>query len=125
MEIERKTNSDTNNLIQYLKGIHKAGFDDVHTLRRDTAERVLTDARTELVEEIATGDVESVRDLARRTNRNVSIVSRDLAKLVEAGIVEYEDDGSKKRPVLAHQNVFVKPVVFEGDVLADDDLENS
>lgn len=125
MEIERKTNSDTNSLIQYLKGIHKAGFDDVHTLRRDTAERVLTDARTELVEEIATGNVESVRDLARRTNRNVSIVSRDLAKLVKAGIVEYEEDGSKKRPVLAHRNVFVKPVVFEGDVLADDDLENS
>lgn len=125
MEAERKTNSNTNGLVQYLKGIHKAGFEDVHTLRRDTAEQILTDARTELIEEIATGSVESVRDLARRTDRNVSIVSRDLKKLVEAGIVEYEDKGSKKRPVLAHKNIFVKPVVFEGTVLEDDDLENS
>ncbi|WP_135824957.1 HVO_A0114 family putative DNA-binding protein [Halorussus ruber] len=125
MEAQRKTDSNTDNLVQYLKGIHRAGFEDVHTLRRDTAEEILTEARNELIEEIATGNVESVRDLARRTDRNVSIVSRDVKKLVEAGIVEYEHNGSKKRPVLAHKNIFVKPVVFKGSMLADDDLENS
>lgn len=110
-------------LVRYLKQLAEAGFRDVHTLRRDTAERVITEKRTELIEAIASGDIESIRDLARRVDRNPSIVSRDLDVLFEAGIVEFEADGRAKRPVLAHENVFVMPVVFDGSVLSEEPQE--
>lgn len=123
MEARNEHNPEVANTVTYLKKIAEAGFEDVHTLRRDTAEQVLTEERMRLIKEIATGDVESVRDLARRTGRNVSIVSRDLKTLVEADVVEYEKVGNMKKPVLAHENIFVKPVVCDGGVLAESTLD--
>ena len=103
--------------VQYLRWLAQAGLSDVLTLRRDTAARVLSEKRMELIREIADGDVESVRGLARRVGRDVSIVSRDLDVLYEAAVVEFDRDGAAKRPYLTHENVFVTPVVFEGAVL--------
>jgi predicted transcriptional regulator len=111
----------SNGRIEYLKQLAEAGFDDVHTLRRETAERVLTEQRMNLIEEISNSNVSSVRELARRTDRNVSIVSRDLDVLYEAGVIDFEEAGRSKRPVLAHENIFVNPVVFGGDALTEDD----
>lgn len=102
--------------IQYLERLSKAGFEDVLTLRRETAERVLTEKRVELVEVIVSGDIESVRDLARTVDRDVSIVSRDLDVLYEADVIEFEEEGAAKRPVIAHENIFIKPLVLEGQV---------
>jgi predicted transcriptional regulator len=100
----------------YLKTLTEAGLDDIVILRRETAEKVLTKKRTELLEQIATGEIESVRHLARQVDRDLSIVSRDLRVLAEAEVINFEQDGRAKRPVLAHENVLVKPVVFSGGV---------
>lgn len=110
-----RQNDDTH--VEYLQWLAESGPDDALTLRRETAERVLTEKRMELVAAVAEGDVESVRDLARRLDRDVSIVSRDLDVLFEAAVIDYERDGRAKRPVLAHENVLVDPVVFDGQVL--------
>ena len=99
--------------IQYLKQLSEADLSDVLTLRRDTAENVLTEKRVELLRTIERQDVSSIRDLARQVDRDVSIVSRDLDVLFEADVIEFEQDGRAKRPKLAHENIFVKPVVFE------------
>jgi len=114
------TDQNTQRNIEYLKELAKTDLDDVHILRRDTAERVLSKERMRLIEEIADGDVESVRDLARRVDRNVSIVSRDLEVLFEADVVTFEQDGRAKTPRLAHENIFVKPVVFNSTAMAED-----
>lgn len=103
--------------VEYLQWLAESDREDFLNLRRETAERVLTEKRMEIVAAIAEGDVESVRDLARRLDRDVSIVSRDLDVLFEAAVIDYERDGRAKRPVLAHENVFVTPVVFDGQVL--------
>lgn len=110
-----RRNDDTH--VEYLQWLAESGHDDVLTLRRETASRVLTDKRMELLAEIAEGDASSVRELARRLDRDVSIVSRDLDVLFEAAVIDYERDGRAKRPVLAHENVLVEPVVFDGAVL--------
>ncbi|GAA5061309.1 hypothetical protein ACFFQF_23135 [Haladaptatus pallidirubidus] len=47
------------------------------------------------------------------------LFQRDLDILYGAGVVEYKQNGRAKRPVLAHKNVFVKPVVFEGEPMED------
>jgi len=98
--------------IQYLQQLAEAGLSDVLRLR-DTAETVLTEKRMALLSHIEDHEVTSVRDLARQVDRDVSIVSRDLDVLFEADVIEFEQDGRAKRPKLAHENIFVKPVVFE------------
>jgi len=117
MSIQTKTSKK----IAFQKELAKTDLDDIHTIRKETARTVLTDARMELIDVISTGDVESVRDLARRVERNVSIVSRDLSVLYEADIIEYEEEGRSKRPILAHSNILVSPVVFAGRVLQEED----
>lgn len=105
--------------IQYLQQLDETDLSDVLTLRRDTAESVLTEKRMELINRIGRQEVESVRDLARQVDRDVSIVSRDLDLLFEADVIEFEQNGRAKRPKLAHENIFVKPVVFNGHVMDD------
>lgn len=102
------------NRIEFTKRLVEGGFEDVLVLQRATAERVLTDKRMELVEKVATDEVSSVRDLARQLDRDVSIVSRDLDVLFEAEVLDFEQHGRSKKPVLAHENIFVEPLVLEG-----------
>lgn len=106
--------------IDYLRQLEQAGITDATLLRRETAERVLTEKRMELLREIAGGEeITSMRDLARRVDRDISRVSKDLEILSKANIIEYEQKGNSKRPVLKHSNVFVKPVVYEGEVMTE------
>jgi len=105
---------------KYLKTLTEAGLDDIVVLQRETAERVFTEKRSQLVDQIATGEVESVRDLGRRTERDISIVSRDLEVLTEAEVVDFEEDGRAKRPVLAHENIVIEPIAFSGKTVVDD-----
>ena len=106
--------------VEFIQALAETGLDDIHLLRRQTAERVLTEQRELLLKEIQNGDVKSVRDLARRVDRNVSVVSRDLDVLFEADIVEFERDGRAKKPRLAHDTVLVEPLVFKGEVRSRD-----
>ena len=43
-------------------------------------------------------------------------MSRDLDVLFEASVINYEDNGNSQRPVLAHENVFVEPLIYDGQV---------
>lgn len=115
------TRSDGGRRTAFLRALAEAGIVDTLVLRRETAESVLTEKRMELLEEVAAGEVESVRDLARRVDRDVSIVSRDLDVLFEAGVIAFEEDGRAKRPVLARENVLVEPLVFEREVVRNED----
>lgn len=74
---------DESTTVEYLKWTTRTGLADVYTLRRDTAERVFTEERMRLLEGITANEPDSVRDLAWRVDRNVSIVSRDLKVLYD------------------------------------------
>lgn len=109
------------NRLRFIRALQEAGVEDPLVLKRDTAAGVLTDQRVAILEHLASGEeVRSVRDLARQLDRDKSIVSRDLDVLFEAGIVEFETDGRSKAPVLAHDNVFVEPIMYDGEVVSDD-----
>ncbi len=104
--------------VDFIRALSKGGLNDVHVIRRETAERVLTPERERLLETVANEDISSVRDLARQLDRNVSVVSRDLDVLFEADIINFEKDGRAKKPVMAHDHVVVEPLVLNGDVRA-------
>lgn len=113
--------------VAFLRSLQDGGVSEVLVLQQDTAEAVLTEKRRELLTAIATAEPESMRDLARHVDRDISIVSRDLDVLSAAEIVDFEANGRGKRPVLAHETVVVEPIVFEGAVAnvgdADSDSE--
>lgn len=105
--------------VTFLRRLTEAGIDDVLILNRGTAEDVLTEKRLEIVDAITTTDIESVRSLSRHLGRDVSIVSRDLDVLFEAGIIDFEEEGRAKRPVIAHETIMIEPLVFEDSVLSE------
>lgn len=93
------------------RALAKEGFEDVYVLDRESAERVLTEKRTEVLDRVRADDVRSVRSLARELGRDKGAVSRDLDVLAEHDLVEYRTDGSRKIPDVKHETVIVEPVV--------------
>jgi DNA-binding MarR family transcriptional regulator len=101
---------------EFADDLTTRGYTDVLVLRRENGRDVLTAGRLELVGHLDRhGDeVESVSDLARRLDRDKGAVSKDLHRLAELDVIEYEGDGDgePKRPVLKHEHVVIEPVVY-------------
>lgn len=100
-----------NESIELMRRLSRAGFDDVLLLDHETARRVLTEKRRELIDRIKDGDVDSVRGLADDLDRDKASVSRDLDTLFEYGLVEYDYENGRKIPKAKHDTVFVKPIL--------------
>ncbi|WP_302079956.1 MarR family transcriptional regulator [Salinibaculum rarum] len=101
---------------EFADDLNAQGYTDVLILRRENGRDVLTESRLELVGYLERhGDaVKSVRDLARKLDRDKGAVSKDLRRLAELDVIEYEGsgDGEAKRPVLKHEHVVIEPVVY-------------
>lgn len=108
MATDWKTSNDSTELMRRLS---RAGFDDVLLLDHDTARRVLTERRQELLDRIKDGDVDSVCSLADDLDRDKAAVSRDLDTLFEYGLIEYDHEEGRKIPKTKHETVFVKPIL--------------
>lgn len=92
------------------RALARGGMDGVQILSFESAEKVLTPKRRELIEALRTEEIESVRHLARQVDRDKGQVSRDLSVLAEHGVVRYEDIGRAKRPYLVQEHITVEPV---------------
>ena len=101
---------------EFATDLNARGYTNVLVLRRENGRDVLTDSRLELIEHLERhGDeVESVSQLARELERDKGAVSKDLRRLAELDIIEYEGDGDgeAKRPLLKHRHVVIEPVVY-------------
>lgn len=98
---------------EFVKDLSEKGYDDVLILKRDTAEKVTTEKRMKLLEEIRNSEIESVRDLARKVNRDPSIVSKDLKILYQAEVIEFEKQKGSKIPRIKHKNIFPEPIALQ------------
>jgi len=67
-------------------------FDDITSLMRTS--------NLELIEAIVSDEPASIRQLADVVDRDYREVHRNLTELESLGVVEFEDDGSRKRPTL-------------------------
>lgn len=90
-----------------VRALARGGMDGVQILSFESAEKVFTPKRRELIEALRTEEIESVRQLARSVDRDKGQVSRDLGVLAEHGVIQYEDTGRAKRyyPVQEHITV--------------------
>ena len=102
---------ETRRRSEFARQLAASGYDDFLLLDRDSAARVLTEERKRLLDTLRETRFDSISALAGVLDRDVSAVHRDLDLLFEYGIVEYEAEGSRKRPRLKHEHVFVEPVV--------------
>jgi predicted transcriptional regulator len=78
------------------------GFEDIHVLDQETADKVLTPKRRELLERLFNEEYESVRALARAVDRDRGAVSKDLQTLAKNDLVAYEECGASKTLRLRH-----------------------
>ncbi len=81
--------------------------------------RILTPKRLELLRAIMTDPPESIRDLARRLDRNPS----DVHTLADYDIVELETDGRAKRPVVLYDRITIEVELTKQDA-ADDSTDD-
>jgi len=86
-------------------------MEGVQVLSLETAQEVLTPKRYEIVDLLSREDVDSVRGLARRLDRDKAQVSRDLGVLAEHSIITYDTDGRSKRPRLVQEHIVIEPLV--------------
>lgn len=100
----------------FAADLNARGYTDVLVLRRESGRDVLTDARLTILEFLDRhgGEVESVSDLARGLGRDKGATSKDLRRLAELDVIDYEGqgDGEAKRPMLKHDAVVIEPVVY-------------
>lgn len=100
----------------FAAALNEQGYADVLVLRRENGRGVLTGARLAIIRRLerSGGEIDSVSDLARSLDRDKGAVSKDLRRLADLDVVEYEGggDGTAKRPVLKHDHVVIEPVVY-------------
>lgn len=96
---------------EMARALARGGMQNVQVISLESAEKILTPKRKEIIRTLREEDVASVRELARRLDRDKGQVSRDLQILAEHAVVHYETDGRSKAPRLTQEHIVIEPVV--------------
>lgn len=90
---------------------------DVHVIPAETARRLLTDGRREILRALVDHQADpfdSITELAEHLGRQPTHVGDDLNKLAEADIVQLTSTGRRKLPTLRYDMVMIEPIVSVG-----------
>lgn len=97
---------------EFARRLAKAGYEDFLVLDKETAEKVLTPKRLELLETIEEQEPESISELAEMVDREVSAVHRDVKLLWSKSVLDYEEGArGRKKPVARRSHIFIEPVM--------------
>lgn len=96
---------------EMARALARGGMANVQIISLESAERVLTPKRKEIIRTLREAEIGSVRELARRLNRDKGQVSRDLQVLAEHAVIRYETDGRSKAPRLTQDHIVIEPIV--------------
>lgn len=95
----------------FSEALAQHGFADTLVLARERAGDIFHERRLELLDYLEDHEPHSVRALASELGYDKGVVSRDLQRLTEIDVVEFEKTGRAKAPRLKHRHVVVEPVV--------------
>ena len=95
---------------EMARALARGGMKNAHIISLESAEKVLTPRRKEIIHPLREEDVDSVRELARRLDRDKGQVSRALQVLAEHAVIRYETDGLSKAPRLTQEHILIEPV---------------
>ncbi|MFB6354561.1 MAG: helix-turn-helix domain-containing protein [Halobacteriales archaeon] len=96
---------------EMARALARGGMENVQIISLESAEKVLTPKRKEIIRTLREAEVASVRELARRLGRDKGQVSRDLQILAEHAVIHYETDGRSKAPRLTQEHIVIEPIV--------------
>lgn len=68
---------------------------------------VLTPKRLEILSVLRRGDIKSVSELARKTERRLDAVSHDLRILSDHSLIEFERSGRTKKPMIVKDYIIM------------------
>jgi predicted transcriptional regulator len=71
----------------------------------DELGRVFSPRAIDLLRTITRERPESMREAARLVDRDIKDVSRNLDRLEEYGVIQYDSDGQSKRPVVPYDDI--------------------
>jgi len=74
----------------------------------DQLAQVFTPRAIDLLQVIAQDEPASIREAARLVDRDIKQVSANLERLEEYGVVEFEDEGRAKRPVVEYDEIDIQ-----------------
>lgn len=74
----------------------------------DQLARVFTPRAIDLLQVIARDEPDSIREAARLVDRDIKQVSANLERLEEYGVVEFEEEGRAKRPVVEYDEIDIQ-----------------
>ncbi len=73
--------------------------------REEDVARILSAVNLELLRTIARKEPASIRETAELVDRDVTDVHGNLTKLETLGLIEFEQDGRAKRPVVPYDDI--------------------
>jgi predicted transcriptional regulator len=109
---------------------YRAGLEEIRTLERgesvegpDTISfpsaeslfETFTPRTIRLLETIAEGEPESIRETARLAERDVKNVHTELSELARLGVIRFEEEGRAKRPVFPYRRLHLDVEFATGD----------
>jgi len=68
---------------------------------------VLTEKRVQILRTIRKSEPCSIRELAKIVDRNISNVFEDLKLLDNFDLIDFIQDGRKKKPVIKHETIII------------------
>ena len=80
----------------------------IYIIPTEIAREVMSEKRLEILEVLRERDVSGIRELARKVDRDPSTVKKDLDKLWKYGLINYEEEGYRKKPVRTADKVIVE-----------------
>jgi len=95
---------------EFIYEVMRRSDETVNVVPKDLAKKILTEKRIEIIETVQEEEVESINDLARKLDRDPSIVTRDLELLKRYGIIDFKKEGNRKVPVRTAEKVVVEPI---------------
>lgn len=95
---------------EMARALARGGMENVQIISLESAEKVLTPKRKEIIRTLREEEIDSVRGLARHLDRDKGQVSRDLQVLAEHAVIHYETDGRSKAPRLTQEHIVIEPV---------------
>ncbi|MFB6208966.1 MAG: hypothetical protein ABEJ56_02390 [Candidatus Nanohaloarchaea archaeon] len=86
---------------------------DIISVDFDTAAKLFSGKRIELLDKLSEKKFNSISQLARELDRDKKNVSEDIKLLFEHGIVDLEEKGRSKRPIFNFSRIEINPLEFE------------
>jgi predicted transcriptional regulator len=80
-----------------------------------TLSRIFDETTLALLRAIATHEPSSMRETARLVDRDIKDVSRQLQELDAIGVIEIEEAGRSKRPVVPYDEIALQVTVREDE----------